>query len=117
MPRSEDRLFGDDFATLEDHHIAARDMLHYLRISGVSFAELQQADTEQFQFLPRLMAIGSNPIFHDRFISPPVVSATSSEDSQDNFAGRGQRAAAGRQHPRDENEDPDARPRRRRRQE
>jgi hypothetical protein len=97
-----------------------RDMLHYLRNSGVSFAELQQADTEELQFLLRLVTIRGIPIFRDHFVSRPVVSATSSsssEDSQDSFAGRGQRAAARRRRPRDENEDPDARPRRRQRQE
>jgi hypothetical protein len=70
------------------------DMLHYLHISGISFGELQQADTEEFQFLIRLMTIGIIPDFGDRFVSRPAVSATSSEDySQDNVAGRGQRAA------------------------
>jgi hypothetical protein len=92
-------------------------MLHYLRISGVSFAELQQADTEEFQFLIRLMTIGSIPDFGERFVSGPAISATSSEDSQDNVAGRGQRAAARRCRPRNENEDLDAPHRRRQRQE
>jgi hypothetical protein len=95
-----------------------RDMLHYLHISGISFGELQQADTEEFQFLIRLMTIGIIPDFGDRFVSRPAVSATSSEDySQDNVAGRGQRAAARRCRPRNENEDLDAPHRRRQRQE
>jgi hypothetical protein len=94
------------------------DMLHYLHISGVSFGELQQVDTEEFQFLIRLMTIGIIPDFGDRFVSRPAVSATSSEDySQDNVAGRGQRATARRCHPRNENEDLDAPHRRRQRQE
>ncbi len=52
------------------------DMLHYLHISGVSFGELQQVDTEEFQFLIRLMTIGIIPDFGDRFVSRPAVSAT-----------------------------------------
>jgi hypothetical protein len=90
-----------------------RDMLHHLRRSGVSFAELRQADTAQFGFVERLGTIGNIPVFRERFIRP-AVSASSSEDSQDALEGRGRGFAARRR--RDEGEDPDGPGRRRRRQ-
>jgi hypothetical protein len=90
-------------------------MLHFLRWSNVSFDELRQADTEQFEFVSWLRRIGGDPDFRDAFLSRPVVSPRSSEDSQDNLGGgRHQRVLAARH--RDENEDPDAPPRRRQRQ-
>jgi hypothetical protein len=96
---------------------SASAMIHILRRSGVSFTELQQADNEEFQFLDWLRTIGGIPGFVDRFLSRPIVSASSSEDSQDSRARRGQRAEALRRRPRDDNEERDARPRHRRRQE
>lgn len=60
----------------------ARDMLHYMRQANATFADIQAADDVQGSLVVALDAISGLRYFNARFISPPAISPTSSEDAQ-----------------------------------
>lgn len=99
-----------------------RDYLHYLHRARVSFDDLR--DNNQHDFVRILHNIGSDPAFQARFLRP-VISATSSDDTQDSARGarrhnenaRGNDGGVRRRDENDSGSDDDsvARPRRRQR--